>query len=305
MREFYSHGKLLLSGEYLVLDGALSLAVPTRLGQRLRVRDSQSPGLTWRSLNPDRSPWFETQFPAEELQSPPSQGGFPTGTRERLKYILLTCAELNPEFSNALRNAEVETCLEFPRQWGLGTSSTLVANLALWADIDPYALLGKTMGGSGYDIAAARSEAALFYQLEEGHPKAAKAPFNPAFSKELFFVYLNEKQDSREAISRYRTRHFDKTKALRQASELSRQMAGAGDIRSFREAIDRHEDLIGGILGLEPVKKRYFPDYPGSIKSLGAWGGDFILATGQPTDQDYFRKKGYSVIRTFEELILN
>ena len=305
MKEFYSHGKLLLSGEYLVLDGALSLAAPTRLGQWLRVRDSNRPGLTWRSLNPDGSPWFETHFFEEELQTAEPSGSFPSGTRERLKYLLLMCGALNPDFSRSLRGVEVETLLEFPRQWGLGTSSTLVANLALWAGIDPYALLGKTIGGSGYDVAAAGSEGAIFYQLEEGLPRVAKAPFDPPFSKELFFVYLNEKQDSREAISRYRTRRFDKQAAVKQASEFSRQMAVAGEIGSFRKAMDLHEDLIGGILGLMPVKQRFFPDYPGSIKSLGAWGGDFILATGNLADQDYFRKKGYSVIWSYEELILN
>lgn len=305
MKEFYSHGKLLLSGEYLVLDGALSLAVPTRLGQWLKVGESESPGLTWISLNPDGSPWFGTAFSPEELEGAQERGSFPTTTRERLKHFLLQCRDLNPDFSKALRNVRVETYLEFPRQWGLGTSSTLVANLAAWAGINPYALLQKTMGGSGYDIAAAGSKTAIYYQLEDGLPKVAEAPFHPSFSQELFFVYLNKKQDSHNAISRYRSRHFDKAKAVAQASELTRKIALAGELGSFREAIDRHEDLIGGILGLGPIKKRYFPDYPGSIKSLGAWGGDFILATGSPSHQEYFRKKGYSVIRSYEELILN
>ena len=52
----------------------------------------------------------------------------------------------------------VETQLEFPREWGLGSSSTLISNLGLWAETDPYDLLSATLGGSGYDIAAARSE---------------------------------------------------------------------------------------------------------------------------------------------------
>lgn len=304
MKEFYHHGKLLLSGEYLVLDGALSLAVPTRLGQWLRVRESKSPGLTWKSLNPDGSTWFETRFSQEELEGTRAKGGFPSGTRERLKYFLLQCRDMNPDFSRTLCRARVETCLEFPRQWGLGTSSTLVANLASWAGIDPYELLRNTMGGSGYDIAAAGSEIPIYYQLEGGLPKVVEAPFNPPFSQELFFVYLEEKQDSREAILRYRSRHFDRTRAVEEASEITRQMAGAGEIGHFREAMDRHENLIGGVLGLDPVKQRRFPDYQGSIKSLGAWGGDFILATGNPADQDYFRNKGYSVIKSYEELIL-
>ena len=46
MKEFYSHGKLLLSGEYLVLDGALGLAGLDQLfaqGRRSRRRRAVRP----------------------------------------------------------------------------------------------------------------------------------------------------------------------------------------------------------------------------------------------------------------------
>ena len=55
---------------------------------------------------------------------------------------------------------------------------------------------------------------------------------------------------------------------------------------------------------MPPVKKRLFPDYPGSIKSLGAWGGDFILATGTESEREYFKEKGYTTLRSYRELIL-
>ncbi len=304
MKEFYSHGKLLLSGEYLVLDGALALAVPTRPGQWLRVREADTPGLTWRSCNPDGSPWFETHFPEGELMGITATGNFPKGTRERLGYLLAKCGELNPGFPGQLRNVSVETRLEFPREWGLGTSSTLLANLASWAGVDPYDLLNQTMGGSGYDIAAARSERPFFYRLIEGVPKVVEIPFEPAFAGELFFVFLNQKQDSREGIARYRNRHFDLKEAEKRISQLSFNLATAPDLGTFREALEEHEARLGSILGMKPVKERLFPDYPGSIKSLGAWGGDFILVTGSGSDQGYFREKGYPVIRPYGELIL-
>lgn len=37
MNRFYSHGKFLLTGEYLVLEGALALALPLKLGQTMTV----------------------------------------------------------------------------------------------------------------------------------------------------------------------------------------------------------------------------------------------------------------------------
>ena len=38
MKSFSAHGKLLLTGEYLVLKGAIALGLPTRLGQSLTVQ---------------------------------------------------------------------------------------------------------------------------------------------------------------------------------------------------------------------------------------------------------------------------
>ena len=38
MKTYNANGKLLLTGEYLVLKGALALAIPVRLGQSLTVR---------------------------------------------------------------------------------------------------------------------------------------------------------------------------------------------------------------------------------------------------------------------------
>ena len=38
MNTYRANGKLLLTGEYLVLKGALALALPTKLGQTMTVR---------------------------------------------------------------------------------------------------------------------------------------------------------------------------------------------------------------------------------------------------------------------------
>jgi mevalonate kinase len=304
-QSFYSHGKLLLSGEYTVLDGATALAVPTRLGQWLHVEPSQTDGMEWNSKNPDGSSWFTARFHRDDLTALATATPFPSGIRERLLYMLRAAVALNPEFAKRLKGTRVETQLEFPREWGLGSSSTLISNLGLWAETDPYDLLAATLGGSGYDIAAAQSSGPFFYTVgQENVPRVQPASFNPVFAEDLFFVYLNQKQDSREGIARYRQRPAPSAEVLKTVSGLSLQLADAPDLPSFCQALDSHEALLGDILEMEPVKKRWFPDYPGSIKSLGAWGGDFVLATGKAKDQDYFRQKGYSIIRPYREFIL-
>ena len=37
---YYSNGKLLITGEYLVLDGAEALALPTKFGQNLIIENA-------------------------------------------------------------------------------------------------------------------------------------------------------------------------------------------------------------------------------------------------------------------------
>ena len=58
-KTFYSHGKLLISGEYVVLDGALSLAIPTTYGQSLIVEPLDEPKLIWKSFDEKGTIWFE------------------------------------------------------------------------------------------------------------------------------------------------------------------------------------------------------------------------------------------------------
>ena len=58
-KTYYSNGKLLLTGEYLVLDGALSLAVPTQFGQSLTVETIDERKLIWKSLDEKGNIWFE------------------------------------------------------------------------------------------------------------------------------------------------------------------------------------------------------------------------------------------------------
>jgi hypothetical protein len=199
----------------------------------------------------------------------------------------------------------VETRLEFPREWGLGSSSTLISNMASWSGTDPFALLDLTLGGSGYDIAAARQEEPFVYHLDaHGNPEVVAVDFDPSFVEELFFVYLNQKQDSREGIRRYRNKSFDRAHAVKEVSGLTHNLVSATTLKDFCKALDAHESLLSELLGIPPVKKRLFPDYPGSIKSLGAWGGDFILATGKAFEMDYFRTKGYTTLRSYRELIL-
>ena len=64
---FYSNGKLLITGEYLVLNGAKALALPTKFGQSLQVSSLVEQKISWTSFDTDKSIWFETELTFEDV----------------------------------------------------------------------------------------------------------------------------------------------------------------------------------------------------------------------------------------------
>ena len=56
METFYSHGKLLISSEYAVLDGAQALALPTKFGQTLNVESISGAIIHWKSISSTGKP---------------------------------------------------------------------------------------------------------------------------------------------------------------------------------------------------------------------------------------------------------
>ncbi len=298
---FYSNGKLLLSGEYAVLDGAQAWAIPTKFGQYLRVKKNESKKLTWRSIDEKGIVWFEGVYLKEQLTEISASD---KDTSKILGEILSEAQKLSPSFLQDSIGFEIETQLTFPKDWGLGSSSTLINNIAQWAEVDAYQLLWNAFSGSGYDIACAKNNKPIIYQLEDGIPTVKKISNQPPFSKSLYFIYLNKKRSSRDAINAYRQRKIDKSKLVKKISDLTLEMIDSSKIEKFEQLINIHEAVLSEALGIPTIKEELFPNYKGSIKSLGAWGGDFVLATGDENTPTYFKNKGYPTVIPFHEMML-
>ncbi|SNR53809.1 Mevalonate kinase [Maribacter sedimenticola] len=301
-KEFYGNGKLLLTGEYAILDGAKGLALPTAFGQYLKVRQGTQNHMCWKSIDEHGKVWFDAEINSTNLQLISTSDN---EIAEPLLNILKEAQKLNSDFlAQNERNLNIEARITFPRNWGLGTSSTLIANIAAWANINPYKLLEASFGGSGYDIACATHNTAITY-IRNGHkPHVQEVDFNPDFADQLFFVYLNQKQNSRDAIKRYRTLTIHKEQLITKINALTDAILNCENLGEFEMLLNKHEALLADTLGLPTIKNSLFPDYTNTIKSLGAWGGDFILATGKKTAMDYFRNKGYYTILPYTKMIL-
>ena len=306
---YYSHGKFLLTGEYLVLKGALALAVPLKLGQTLSVETVCTPSLQWDAYKPD-GPWFSVTLNQKNIEIIDCND---QPKAEKLVQIMKAVRELNPDaFNNGLH---FETHLDFDPNWGLGSSSTLIANLARWADVNPYELLKLTFGGSGYDIACATAEGPIYYQVKTEVPEPVEGPTptvepidcNPPFADHLFFIYQGQKQSSSKEIKAFlaKANPVDLQKDIEAVSEISRAVPKCENLDEFGMLMQCHERIIARCIGQEPVQKR-FPDFEGVLKSLGAWGGDFILATTEWNEnqvRDYFKKHDLEVVFGYNDLV--
>ncbi|PKG49963.1 GYDIA family GHMP kinase [Olleya sp. 1-3] len=301
MDSFYSHGKLLLTAEYVVLDGAKALAVPTVFGQHLTVTPIKTPHIDWTSFDNQNNVWFSDIITIANIISLKDTGN---EVSNRLIQILNAAKQLNPEFLDNNEGFKITTTLEFPQNWGLGTSSTLINNIAQWAKVDPYKLLANSFGGSGYDIACAQHDNALVYHLDNKLPKTELVTFNPSFSDHLYFVHLNKKQNSRDGIAHYKANRHNTTKTIKAIDTLTQSMIDCDTLTAFQSILDTHEQLIGQITNQTSVKDTLFKDFDGSIKSLGAWGGDFILVASNTNPTAYFKSKGYTTILSYTTMVL-
>jgi len=283
-----------------VLDGATALAIPTRFGQSLEVTPCKENGISWKSYDKNGELWFSGKITiiAGKLKSVAQNE-----TSQTLIRILEKAKELNPIFLEDHNGYSITTQLEFPRDWGLGSSSTLINNIAQWAKVDGFTLLKSSFGGSGYDISIAQNATPILYKKEDGAPKSEVVSIHWDFLDRLFFVHLNEKQNSKKGIALYK-KVIPNLIQFSIISAISHSLLACGTLTEFESLLEKHEKIISEIIQLPTVKERLFKDYPNAIKSLGAWGGDFILAVGDELDQVYFKKKGFKTILPFSDMIL-
>lgn len=307
MTTFRSNGKLLITGEYVVLDGAISLALPTKFGQSLIVESSHKNEIQWNAKDHQNETWLNATFNLKEINTPPQGTNSDKILSEEahLLKILRAANALNPAFLANSEGFKVTTTLDFPRNWGLGTSSTLINNIAQWFGVDAYQLLQETFGGSGYDIAAAQHNNPITYELLNNRRNVLNVSFDPVFKDELFFVHLNKKQNSRDSINHYRNQSkVALSNSIKKISNLTGQFLTCETLEEFELLIEIHETIISKVIKTLKVKSEVFPDFKGAIKSLGGWGGDYVLATGSQEAQEYFADKGYDTIISYRDMIL-
>jgi len=301
---YFSNGKLLLSGEYLVLEGATALAIPLKYGQHLKITKGEDLSkLHWISKYKTKK-WFEAKYDIRELEM------MKTTDEDRGKFVqklLIRAVYHNHQFIDKLEGRKVITDLDFNPEWGWGSSSTLISNIAYWSETNPFDLFFETQEGSGYDVACARATAPILYGMNSSNPFIKEVNLKKSILPNLYFVYLGHKQSTVDGIRSYRqSRVFNKLD-VQSISEITMDMIQTTDIQEFNLLIREHERIIARVIHKKPVKEEYFSDFPGSVKSLGTWGGDFIMMTFEDDKEKllkYLETKNLNQVFSYSEIAL-
>ena len=301
-----SHGKIMLTGEYGAMYGANVLAIPLKVGQTLNVYEKNYGSLEWEAYKQDEL-WHKVAF-ADKLD-----GKLHIGDRTNAGFAVVIHKVLRMALN--LSNSKLEdildkkfiTNLNFNPELGLGSSSTLIVNVARYFNIDPFELNSLSFKGSGYDIAASMSDLPVIYNKNVKNPQHVALKFKPSFHSNLYFVYSGKKVSSLKAIDKVSRKNFT-NQQLNRISAITTSLALCNNIDDFMELINEHEKIISKILHIPPLNSKQFYDFEGSIKSLGAWGGDMMLvATKHPEQyvENYFNRRGHDVIYKYADLALD
>ncbi|WP_312208193.1 GYDIA family GHMP kinase [Empedobacter sp.] len=300
MKTYRSNGKLFLIGEYIVIDGAKAFALPTKYGQCLFVENSSEIEnlITWKATKFDNSIWFETKVRLNDLEIISSTND---KLSQSLQMILKQAKSLNPDFFNSNNSYQCLTKLEYPQEWGLGSSSTLIDLISQWIEINPFELNQLTFNTSGYDIACAHHHQPILFSNNPIEVEDLELNWN--FKDQLYFVYLNQKQDTQAVVGNHYKNKPKDWKMIQDLSDLVVQATKVESLTDLECILDEYQARLGDFMQIPQVKELYFPDYLGTVKSLGAWGGDFVLVTYREGMNDYFKEKGYEIIIPFSEMI--
>ncbi|HFK5573293.1 TPA: GYDIA family GHMP kinase [Elizabethkingia anophelis] len=299
-QHFFSHGKLLLTSEYVVLDGAKALAIPTKPGQDLSAEkiDDHRSLIHWETYREGKL-WLKTCIDYKNLFV--TETNIANASAFILK-IFSTLKDMRSESLEADYSYILRSNVQFPENFGLGSSSTLMNNIANWGNVDAFALNDIALGGSGYDIAVAKAGAPIIYIRNRGNKTVETVNYSPSFKDQLLFVHLNKKQDSREGITMYK--QMEKSQDLiHYFSKLTDEILISGNLENFSLIMEDHEKTMSNFLKIPTVKEKYFKNAPSFFKSLGAWGGDFILTTKFCDYENYFLHNGFPNFFSYDELI--
>ncbi len=307
-QSFTVPGKVMLAGEYFVLGGGVSLMLPTQFSQEMTIRDPRHNNqIEYNARDEQGNIFFNSvmSFREGEVQS------LSFSDKETNDFLISLFRELSHK--DLLFCGDIETKMNFSPLWGIGSSASLMALLAKSFNC-PWKDLLKHISGSGADVACSFSGRSLFYQRKnEEEIILSPCDFNPSFKDSLYFVHLNKKISTEKDISGIVKNYFldlrqKNPELIKLVSSLVKSLGDYQD--NFKKSLSvlrQLDNLTAKGLQRETLQNSHFADFPGLVKYLGSWGGDFALVMSEDLSSkevsEYFAKRGYKFLLRYDEMI--
>ena len=301
MIQYKANTKFLLTGEYALLQGADALVLPLYYTQRLVVKETVGDALEWESWERDRL-WYANTFTVN------INDNYTSKLDKYLGNLIQQILKLNRDTEGLFKGKRMRVDADFNLQWGLGSSSTLISLLSQYAKVDAYILNSLISNGSGYDVVAATQDKSFVFTKTEKYYQNESAELNYSFKDKLYFVYTGRKQDTNESIRRFNGIKKRMIKSeVQDISKITKELIEVKSLSQFQYLITEHEKIIAKITDQESPLKHYLPNFIGAAKSLGAWGGDFILITWKDSEQElqkYLQKQNINTYFPWKDIVL-
>lgn len=290
MKCWYAHGKVLLCGEYAVMAGLESLALPVVYGQWLKlweVKTDSNASIVWQSIDKEGKEWFSCKLDPIDMHIVDCTD---VAIAEKLIQLLQFVKTIKPTFFNQ-SNIRIETECEFDRTWGLGTSSTLVILISQWTGVDAFALQNAVFNGSGYDVAVGQTGKPIAYWLDPNGPNWEPWNLPSTITENWYLAFPGKKVNSKNALintSHKITTLKDDIFLWKQLNMCISAIKNPVSVAMTEAMLEMWQALLSSALelprtyddlGIEPIKG-------GLCKWLGAWGGDIILINQKTLQQN-------------------
>ncbi|MCU0327634.1 MAG: hypothetical protein MUE53_01480 [Chitinophagales bacterium] len=289
----FAQGKLMLTGEYLALRGATSLALPLKFGQSLEVYSDLA--MSWEARDYDDTVFYTWQMTAN------------LHLEDKLQQCFRYIADLGKMNEDSFNQRKFITKLTFNKHWGLGSSSTLVCLLAKYFDVNPYALNAHVFQGSSYDIACGYAKSPILYtRIDESNAKVVELNL-PQWTDFIYFVYSGQKQSSIQSIRSNRENIQQTSESLIfEISEISKSITQTKQVSEVIDLFEYHDTLISSVLGHKPLSHDLGHKMPFYSKYLGAWHGDFFMILSDLPREDIHQiigKSEYPIFFAYHEIV--
>src|SRR5690606_41565486 len=102
---------------------------------------------------------------------------------------------------------------------------------------------------------------AKFHHVENEKHIVETVRFRPNFTQNLYFVYLNKKQNSRTAIANYKSKKLHISETVQHINHITREILQSKTLTGFCHLLEKQEANMIVMLEIHTANQQSFQDF--------------------------------------------